>query len=673
MSMRIVAIGLLLAMLITTYADAQVVDSPKDERRRTAESLSNLLGLPPGVLDVPSRYSGTIRYSMEMASGTIVSTDAEVEFTHDLASSAEHPDTFSYELTSAVVKIKWGSEAIMDKDPCTAISTSPNTLIVTLEDEEDVLWRMLGALVLVRHDNAGFQYRGDAAFETNSPGPFTVTWRCPDSPRDVIERGRPSVPLTFFLAGPPADITDDGPPRYTFRPVTGPEGPLALSGIYTNQRKVHDRTHHDNETIVTNTWQWDLRGEDEEQEGPEPVSVVIEGPSCGCVDEKGASGKLSYTARADKPGGTFTKFTVMPTGQSPTVVSNQGGAAPRVELAATKTTGSATLTITYTKDGKSYTAPEFPISFCAIDRVEFPGNVRDFSFNSAQPGRAEVKPRSRAWLNSKEVSQQLEWTLEAMDRPTRLDPEKATGASVTLGYEGLPYLNQALGEKTLTVRVNAGDCYCQRKEKVRVFFLPFATNHPLPKGADDPDKAGRPNWFYYWTMVSALEGLRPHVKYRNAVECLIVERDPDLMGSYLGGIDQRFVDNIHVCDAAASTATNPLTGAFYEGIDNVAITIVHEWLHREHHRIWWEPLQTKVGQTQFNIDVTRLDKDDDWVPDAAEPALGLDPNKKKSKDPGVVDNEYYAWTAEKAWVNGQVDAEDWSCGGRQWAGGNCPK
>src|SRR5690606_15797308 len=112
----------------------------------------------------------------------------------------------------------------------------------------------------------------------------------------------------------------------------------------------------------------------------------------------------------------------------------------------------------------------------------------------------EVRAAARAWLNGADASDWLVWSLEGLGNGTERVPEEESGAEVALAYEGLPEWNGALGEKTLTARIEEGACACARTASYRVFFAPMARNHPHAGDAAGTLYRDAPNWFYYWNQ-----------------------------------------------------------------------------------------------------------------------------------------------------------------------------
>lgn len=406
-------------------------------------------------------------------------------------------------------------------------------------------------------------------------------------------------------------------------------------------------------------------------EKDEDVRVAIEGPACGCMNAEDAESKpLRFTATASKPGGTFTRFAVRPVGAAPREIVNQGGSTARLELAAARGTEAVTLAITYQKDGKQHQA-EHRLELCAMDSIRFAGGYRDHTFDDSKPGRLEVRASAAAWHNGQEISPELTWRLEAMGSGTALDPGDATGASVVLAYVGLPKLNSAFGEKTVTARVEKGACACEREARIRTFFPLAAVNHPPGDGGTGADMTRAPNWYYYWMQTGARQGWGPS-SFRH-VPVIPAENPGDLvLARVLQDDELILLSDLIAAAGQPCTRRSAGTGGAQPnaaGIDCFAEVIRHEGRHLEEYRLWW-----KGNWDRATID----DPDMDLIPNAVEAQEpGCSRFEKFSCTnrpfPTVPDTELFAYYEGWRWPLGSADKEDWSCGGKQWKGGACPK
>ncbi|MBA2291467.1 MAG: hypothetical protein H0W15_03310 [Gemmatimonadales bacterium] len=425
------------------------------------------------------------------------------------------------------------------------------------------------------------------------------------------------------------------------------------------------------------------------------VQIAIDGPNCSCIKGEEAEGKpVRFTATSSAKGGVFESFTVASPGKLPRVIANTGGAAPRLDLAGSRETGATKLAIVYTKDGKRYTA-ERELSFCVMDSVTMADGFDDIAFDESDPGKVNIRVASRAWLNGAEISRELEWTLEAMNSGTELTPGTGTGAAVSLGYTNLPRDNGAFGPKEVTVRAKSGQCNCTRERKPRVFFRALATNHPSAEGSEQEDAA---NFFYYWMKTAASKGINtPFYRYRNDLPSVNDTRGGSRVAArFVPAEDRIYIAQPTLTDgcrgpAAAGTRT---TGPGNTGIDCFAENLRHEWQHRVDYRAWWPGGYPDVSTGSAWDLVSNLpaalaaDADGDKVPASVEAklagcvdAFSVDPevrarnirscNARPFSD--VLDLEIYAYYEGWKWQRGSADREDWSCGGKQWKGGECRK
>ena len=403
----------------------------------------------------------------------------------------------------------------------------------------------------------------------------------------------------------------------------------------------------------------------------EQVAVRIQGPACACMNAEDTEGPpLRFGATASKPGGRFTAFEVRPSGKTPRVAANVGGAAPRLELVPARETAVVTLSVTYTLAGKTYRSEPFQVSVCAQGEIEFADGTPDHAFDASAAGRAEIGVEGKAWLAGADVSEQIRWRLESMPAPTERSPEEARGARVTLAYEGLPRRNHAFGPKTVTARVESGPCACERVAKARLFFAPLATNHPPGDGGTGKDRTGDPNWFYYWLQTKATGGVDPsRLEYQSNIAAVNSPTD-NVSGRYEEGPDRILVSDGVVdggCRGRMTRAKVPL-GVAAKVIDCFAETIRHESHHRTEWLKWW-------GTKGLNL---FTDSDSDGVPNQVEetqPGCSVVSSRSCTDRPFAdntdreIDAYYVGWT----WKIGSADAEDWACQGKQWRGKTCPE
>jgi hypothetical protein len=317
--------------------------------------------------------------------------------------------------------------------------------------------------------------------------------------------------------------------------------------------------------------------------------------------------------------------------------------------------------------GTTHRSEPLEVSFCAIGAVEPDGGHWDRSFDGSSPGRAMLGFAASAWHNGTDVSRQVRWELERMPAPTKRVPEEATGARVTLAYEGLPARNRAFGPKTVTARVKAGACNCEREAKARLFFSPLQTNHPSGDGGTGRDRTGDPNWVYYWLQTGAVAGIGANrVEYQPHVTAANSPTD-NVTGRYLEGSDMILVSDGVVdggCRGRVTRTGAPL-GVVAKVFDCLAETLRHEDHHRTEWAEWW-------GNRTLSL---LTDTDSDGVPNAVEdgrPGCSVTSSRSCTERPfpDATDREIDAYYVGWTWAIGSGDAEDWACGGS--SGGAAP-
>jgi len=422
------------------------------------------------------------------------------------------------------------------------------------------------------------------------------------------------------------------------------------------------------------------------------VQITIDGPKCACLNEEDAAPKtVGFTARASVPGGTFSRWVVTPEGDAPRELTNSGGSTAALSVGVTRSTRRFNLSVTYTREGKTFRSEPHAVTVCVMDSVTTPDGFKDFSFSTGDPGRAVVDLRSRATVAGRDVSPEIKWTLEAMNGGTTLSPTEATGSAASFTYETLPTKNELFGKKRVTTTVASEGCECTRASFVRIFFPPLATNHPA--GGDGERTA---NFFHYWMQSPAVtSGVNtPYYAYREVL--------PDINGSGGFPVIGRFVpgdDRIYIAKAIMQVGCRgqPVSGTRTPGpgntgIDCFAETLRHEWQHRVDYKTWWpngydDPSTTTNGWDLIVAVAKTLpnDMDGDKVPASVEKTLpGCRDVREADRRPSmyscdarpfddVTDLEIYAYYAGWKWQRGKANEEDWSCGGKQWRGKTCPQ
>lgn len=418
--------------------------------------------------------------------------------------------------------------------------------------------------------------------------------------------------------------------------------------------------------------------------GPVQPKVAIRGPDCGCLDAQAPeSTPLTFRAGATVRGGEFSAFEVIPEGQAPEIVTNQGGAQPQLVLTGTKETAAVTLKIHYTKNGKRYDAPPRRVEFCTLEEIQLKDDERDLAFE--EDGTLVVRAKTKAWHNGEEVSQDVTWDLEKIGGPTKLtsEPADAKAEKIAFTYDGLPEKNDSFGHKQLNATVSRGTCRCQKADAIRAFYAPEENSHP----GDDT-----PNWFFYWSQTDAVaSAARSALQYQHSIvdpnlpeAHPIAKYDPETQKLLIGAK----VHEHHGCRAAVDPATHALTGRQAEGIDCFAEIVRHEWQHRQDAIDWWG---SAAGPNSVSLPVWfALDWDHDQVPNEVEdrePGCRYGSHTALTVSGGketwftcagrpfldTTDAEIKAYWVGWKWPLGTVDESDWSCGplGKQWHGSNC--
>ena len=275
-------------------------------------------------------------------------------------------------------------------------------------------------------------------------------------------------------------------------------------------------------------------------------------------------------------------------------------------------------------------------------------------FDELSPGRIDRDARARVLPNL--WRDFVEWELPYLEGTrSEPDPVDMVGDSLPYLYERLPPKNSTLGDRFFRAKLasgpaSRGNCKSPEPQHVRFLFPREARN-----SASGPYV---PNWFHYWTQTKAAQGHASVVEYGgNGPSC-----EPKDRGYYKLG--QEF---IFVCDLSQDDFKkyNTVAGISFEGIDEFASVVLHEWTHKVHYNQWWKP---RGGYKP------ELDADSDRIPDSME-ADSLehvfDPLDWDTWNSGYSDEHVLVYLAEEAWAKGSADREDWACPGRQ-SGNKCP-
>ncbi len=324
-----------------------------------------------------------------------------------------------------------------------------------------------------------------------------------------------------------------------------------------------------------------------------------------------------------------------------------------------------------------------------------PVKDEQFVFDASVPGVLEIDAEA---VVEGDCDSAATWKVEDVaGSEKRLTPEGSSNA-VRIRYEGLPSGNDAFGRK----RITATACGKSASVTVEVFFPPKAINHP-GKGSGET-----PNWFYYWGQTKAGDGFSPEY----------MEKHP--CGTHAVGTYWFDRDKIALYPATFTGVCFKRTdGSQAKGIDCYAETLIHESIHQQELKYWWNNIPTGMGDlrgmaskdsgilayifpapvscdTSLALTLNRrvrnwvmsIDSDGDLVPDYIENSLdGCDAHNAFSC-PGVpphvmrkakainhkidVDMNTYriSW---KKWKIGSANKEDWAQCGKQWKDSSvCP-
>ena len=290
-----------------------------------------------------------------------------------------------------------------------------------------------------------------------------------------------------------------------------------------------------------------------------------------------------------------------------------------------------------------------------FDMDEKPTLVKEAMFQVVSPASADS---------------QIQWVFPAIDGvEMTTEPDDARGSPVTVTYHSLPIENDAfdVGEP---VRASVGSgCGGTASDETAARFFFYRD------GTGNPDDDEVPNWFYYWLQTAAGQGLsRDQVRYSSV--CM---RDNHVYGFYVLGTSYIFL-----CDPAATSSWNTVSGTFTSGIDTYAATILHELAHKKHYDDWWRTFDdawtVRTGLSRFEdercdgelcyrpeylADRYEYDIDRDGIPDDFEPE-GMSVYDWDSHDCKMTDEHYLAWLAEDEWANGSANEEDWASPGKQF-------
>ncbi|GEM_PF-4637312 len=260
------------------------------------------------------------------------------------------------------------------------------------------------------------------------------------------------------------------------------------------------------------------------------------------------------------------------------------------------------------------------------------------------------------------IDDMVQWTPPRIPGTTlHAKPVDLFGASLTLSYSGMPATNSDFGKAVVRLEIpDLPNCVAPESRTVRLFFA--RDGHGNPEGKREP------NWFYYWMQSKAGAG---HTEKDVVFE---TGCDPTKLGYFY--MHYPFSARVHICSAAKGvTASRDVYGEVAFGIDQFALTIRHEFVHKmlydEGLRAFDASWYHKYGFSYFKREdylaaKAKLDPDRDYLTSAEERKYGLSPWIKDTHCTGQDDNEYLAYKlSTKHWKLGSADRQDWSCPGRQ--------
>jgi hypothetical protein len=401
---------------------------------------------------------------------------------------------------------------------------------------------------------------------------------------------------------------------------------------------------------------------------PRPPSVRIYGPPCGCITGDDPSTTLTFIAGASPRGGEFSTFDVSSSGAMPEIGVNEGGDQPHLDITGTKDTGRVTLRIAYTRNGVRTRSEPITIDFCALDKIQFADDDTDLSFDL--DAKLVVDAKMKATRNGQDASQEIEWDLDQMGRPTTLssEPSSKKGEHIKFTYTGLPEKNADFGPKTLTAKLG-GSCPCQQRDTIRTFFPDMDDQHP-----GEPS----PNWFYYWKQTKGVAEARSLLTYQPTIAAEARDGGTPI-AKYLPETAQIVISDLVMhgkgCRDEVSWEGHVRTSRPHaQGIDCFSETVTHEMQHYTDALVWWG---TPRGHLSAGLGLFE-DGDFDQVPlwvEISEP--GCKPYSSHSCDnrpfPEVGDAEMNAYWTGWSWPLGSANREDWSCGdfSKQFGGKKC--
>jgi hypothetical protein len=300
-------------------------------------------------------------------------------------------------------------------------------------------------------------------------------------------------------------------------------------------------------------------------------------------------------------------------------------------------------------------------------RITSPAEGHKRVFSSDQEGivtvdlTAKVKPAKYEPL--------ITWSLPQLDAATRteIQPKSRKGSHLQVTLRGLPKDISGLGDKAFTATIDDKDCHASATRTVKLFF---------PREADNNPGGSAPNWFYYWKQTPAARPKGQNVALDYGGSTTDLCKTAGVTGIY----NRKFGYKVLlICDL--SKLATPFELVFplldrhtpqkyfgmrtVQNIDTFAAAVIHEYQHFLTDHNWY----SKMTQQELS----KVDKDQDGLPDDLEPGLNFDPTKFQTyfadhpalKNVGG-DEEWMAYEAMRGYKTGTLDKYDWAHPGNQW-------
>ena len=276
--------------------------------------------------------------------------------------------------------------------------------------------------------------------------------------------------------------------------------------------------------------------------------------------------------------------------------------------------------------------------------------------------KAIIEGKALVSLTESEAENHVQWIFpQIAGKLPEADPADGRGYWIDFTYEGMPEDNRYFGDDAVVRAYLDPYRSCldtePKENPVRVRFSRDGEGNP---------NGGAPNWFYYWSLTYAAQGLRAGEDFLFGGECTNPREGYISLGNYYGHVDGNLEEFFYICEGAQNKNRNSVIKRSTDGIDTFASILRHEWTHRTNYYRWWKEFyQQWRGNPRFPAEKWKVDRDVDFIPDRLEKKLGLNPRKHDTHHTGYDDEEYLAYKSEEKWTIGGADEEDWACPGKQ--------